>query len=476
MTATTLSGTLAEWVVSLRFEDLPAAVVSAAKESIRDTLAGAVLGAHTGRVQQFGALMGAGSTSESATSILRGSGVPVAEAAMYNAICAHGCELDDTLLGAGGHPGSVVVPAALAVAEGADLSGADLITAVVAGYELMYRTVAPIFPSNQQRGFQATGLGGPFAAAATVASLTGADAAEMQDAFGIAGTYAAGLLEYDQTGGESKRLYAGLAARSGIESVELSRRGISGPRTIYEGRRGVFAAFGDELDEELATVGLGTDFSIVSKRRVKRYPTVGSFHGALDAIGELMDDGLRPDDIERIDVFLAPLSVVHGGAVTIPTDTVSAQFSCRYSVAVRILFGSNDLAFYEDSELWADARVLELGRKIFVLADDRLDALAEQGRGRVAVTTTDGRVLRNDQPVPAGRPDNPLSDAEFQQRFTRFTRVLPDDARHELDDELSRLESVKSVRPLASSLAASAADSKHVAMSASFSTRKELHE
>ncbi len=318
----------------------------------------------------------------------------------------------------------------------------------------MYRAVGPIFPSNQQRGFQATGLGGPFAAAATAGSLLGLAPSQMRDAFGIAGSYASGLLEYDQAGGECKRLYAGLAARAGLEVVELARMGITGPSTIFEGRRGVYASFGDVLDLDRATDGLGIDYSILSRRRVKRYPTVGSFHGALDALGVVLDGSFSADEIERIDVFLAPLSVVHGGAVKVPTDTVSAQFSCSFSVALRVLFGRNDLELYEDSTLWTDERLVAIGNRVHVNGDPLVDPLTEQGRGRVVVRLSDGRVLSNDQPVPAGRPDNPLPDDELNDRFARFTRALGSTAQRRLDRELSQLELLENLDVVAAALRA----------------------
>src|SRR5690606_38083027 len=122
----------------------------------------------------------------------------------------------------GGHPGVSVVPAVLAEAERRGATGRDVLTAVVAGYEVMHRVTAPIHPHHLERGFQGTGLGGPFAAAAAVATLTGLDAGRTAHALAIAGSFATGLSEYDQSGGEVKRVYAGLAARGGLEAAELA--------------------------------------------------------------------------------------------------------------------------------------------------------------------------------------------------------------------------------------------------------------
>jgi 2-methylcitrate dehydratase PrpD len=447
----TLASQLADWATGLRYDDLPDPVVAAAKESIRDTLAGAVLGA---RGRQFGSMVAGDARTAVATSIGSARPTGLIAAATANAIAAHGCELDDTLLGAGGHPGAVVVPVALATAEAAAGSGRDLITAVVAGYELLYRVMAPIYPSNQPRGFQATGVAGPFAAAATAASIRGHGPETLTQAFGIAGSYAAGLLEYDQTGGECKRLYAGLAARAGLEAVELASAGITGPATILEGRRGVFAGFGDQRETGRATDGLGQDFSILTRRRVKRYPAVGSFHGALDALGTVLGERgeTDPASVAAVDVFLAPLSVAHGGAVVAPTDVVSAQFSCAYSVALRVLFGRNDLELYEDRRLWTDPAVLAVAARVTVQADDRLDPQAEQGRGRISVHFTDGTVREANAPVPAGRPDNPLPRDEMDARFTRFSRGLGESAQRQLDHALTHLEHLDGVGDLAGPL------------------------
>ena len=411
----------AEWVTTLKYDDLSPAVIEQAKQAFADTVSLMVMGSGVERVAPFRAL--ATSDPHGGASIVGESDrFRPRDAAFVNAIFAHSSELDDIFLQAGGHPGVATAPAALAVAERNGLSGRDLIVAISAGYEIMHRSINPIFPYTQRRGFQGTGLAGPFGSTAAVGSLLRVDAATLGNALGIAGCYSSGLMEYDQSGGESKRLYAGLAARAGIESVDLALAGVTGPLTIYEGKRGVFNAFSDERHVELATQGLGTEeFRIATRRHVKPYPVVASIHGALDALETLVPGVIAAEDVTHVRVILPPLALTHGGAIGVPTDTLSAQFSFAFSIAVRLLTGAVDTRWFEDEVFRNSTEVASVCAKVSLEADPELEANAQQGGATVEITFADGRTARSSNPIPVGRPDNPLSAAQRRARFVRFT-------------------------------------------------------
>lgn len=442
----TIAEQFAAWVSGLRFADLPPDVVEQAKQAVADTVGVMVAGAATARVAPYRRLVGDGTADGPATITGEQAGFRSQDAAFVNAIYAHSSELDDIFLAAGGHPGVVTVPAALATAEQLDGSGADLLTAVVAGYEIMHRSINPIFPHTQRRGFQGTGLAGPFGSAAVAGSLRGLDARTLANAFGIAGCSSSGLMEYDQSGGESKRLYAGLGSRAGIEAAALAADGVTGPLTIYEGRRGVFHAFADHADIERATEGLGAGYRIATHRHVKPYPVVASIHGALDALRVLVPKPVPSSEIRRVTITVPQLALSHGGAIRVPTDTLSAQFSFAYAVAVWVLTGTVDVHWFEDEAFRGSSEVAAVCALVEVVADTQLERDAQQGGGTVRVEFADGRAETASRPIPSGRPDNPLTAEERRDRFARLTRPSLGAARaDELYAALAALDTAPSV-------------------------------
>ena len=210
---------LAEYAAGLRYEDLPPDVVQRAKDCITDTVAVIVLGnglPWSRIVAAYAQRVGAGGRSR----ILGADGptLHAPAAALANGTLAHAFESDNlTKPGAGVHPGATLLPPGLAVAQERGSSGRALITAVVAGFEVMYRIGYATKHSNERRGFHAPGTTGPFGAAVAAGVLLGLDAPRMTNALGIAGSLAGGLMEFARsgTGAMVKRLHLGARAKAG---------------------------------------------------------------------------------------------------------------------------------------------------------------------------------------------------------------------------------------------------------------------
>jgi 2-methylcitrate dehydratase PrpD len=435
---------LAGWIDELRYESLPEEVISQAKEAFRDAISNLVFGKHQVRTRPYETTVSSvGGRAAGAD----GQRIHETEAslAFTNAAYVQSSELDDCFVGAGGHPGSVVVPVVLALSERKPIDGRAAITAAVAGYEIMHRATAPIEPYYLKRGFQATGLGGPFGAAAAAAKVLGFPRDVTAQTLAVSGTYCCGLCEYDQSGGEVKRLYSALAARAGVEAADLAAAGVTGPLTIFEGRRGLFLSFSDFSRPELATANLGAEFRIMN-RWTKRYPTVAMVHGALDGLRVLCGDKRYGEsDIARIQIEVPETAVQHGGGVKVPVDMVSAQFSFAYSVALRLLLGSNDLDLYEDPALRSNPEVTKLCEKVDVVAVPDETQLSKGG-AIVTVEFADGEVRSHVQYSPAGTPSNPLGADVLYARFDELTRdALPEGTRRELNEAISDLDHLSSL-------------------------------
>lgn len=439
---------LAHYASRLRYEDIPLEVIDKAKDCVLDQLGVELIGSTLdwNKISYRYVLEMDG--QKESTIVNYGTKAPALDAAFVNATFGQGCELDDVGFGAGGHLGAATVPVSLALCEKAPVSGKQLLASVVAGCDVMYRILLAVRPSAAKRGFHSHGIAGPFGAVTVAGRLLQLNQQEMVHAFGIAGSHSAGSMEYDQTGGEVKRIHAGLAARAGIQSAMLARLGLTGPPTIIEGKRGFCRIFSDQYDMEVITRDLGTDFKIM-RVWFKLYPCVATVQGVIDTLAKLMKKGpINPEEVEEIRVGISETSLAHGGAIYEPHDVASAQFSLPFSLALRLLKNDNDLSHYMDPKLWTDPAVLALAKKVKSYAEP-------QAKGdlnyltAMEVKLTDGTTLTNRQEYPPGCPLNPMTRDELRIKFRRLAgAVLPANRTAEIIETVDQLEKLHDVSKL----------------------------
>ena len=424
---------LAEYAAALRYEDLPAAVVQQAKECIIDTVAAGICGSAlpwSRIVIDYAERTGAGGRSH----ILgRGSTVQAPAAALANGALAHAFELDSlTRPGAGAHPGATVLPPALAVAQEKGADGRALITAFVAGNEVMIRIGRATGHTNEARGFHAPGTTGPFGAAAAAGHLLGLDADAMTNALGIAGSLCGGLLEFARgNGGMVKRLQLGRASEAGVLAASLAAAGFTGPRTVIEGQFGFLRVFCTAWDEAELTRGLGDEF-VVSTTVLKRYPCHATAHAAVKAVRELQaEHGFAGAAIEAIAVT-GTERMIERHNIPEPADLMLAQYSIPFSVALALCREARDPESWDESAL-ADPQIRSLAR--------RVQLVPQPGGGHgatgstVTITLSDGRRL--ERRAESGM----LEPGELADKFQRLTRAaLGENGAAALYDRLRRLE------------------------------------
>ncbi len=230
------SAELARFLVALPQDARLEPAIDAAEVYLLDWLGSAVAGRRTepGRILlEYGASQPDGHASIVGEAWGRSDEV----AALVNGGLSHIVEMDDVDRGSVLHPGAVVIPAALALAESRSKSGRALLTAIVAGYEIAVR-VGEAVGKKHYRYFHNTSTCGVFGAAAAAASILELDEESIVWAFGNAGTQASGLWEFNAEGAMSKHLHAGRAAANGILAALLAECGLTGARFILEGERG----------------------------------------------------------------------------------------------------------------------------------------------------------------------------------------------------------------------------------------------
>ena len=328
--------TLAAFASALSYEAIPTAVREATKQYLLDTIGCGIYGSQTPWAKILNQLILEQGGRPEATLWLQGFRGPANMVALGLGVMMHSFELDDYHSGAKLHPGAVVIPAALAVAERQGASGRDVLRAVVAGYELMIRTsLAGGTLSMRRRGWHITGLCGTFGAAAAAGQLLGLDSLQMANALGLAGTQSAGLFAFTCDGANSKRLHPGRSAQSGVFAAELAARGFTGPTAVLEYEDGGFChAVSDASNLELFTRGLEEDY-VTAGVSLKPYACCGSTHSSIDAVRWLAcTHHIQPQDVDEIVVANHSVVKLQTSWWYEPVSPMQAQMKREYGVAV----------------------------------------------------------------------------------------------------------------------------------------------
>ncbi|OGA45209.1 MAG: hypothetical protein A3F74_08140 [Betaproteobacteria bacterium RIFCSPLOWO2_12_FULL_62_58] len=442
----TIADRLARWVVGLRFEDLSPEVVRQAQRCMLDTLGVQVRGATLPWIQPVYRYIRSAGSSEEATVTYHGDRLGAPYAAYVNSTFSYSCELQHHGSYGSAHTGVIVIPTIQALGEKLASTGRSLIAAMVAGYEVQGRLGTALFKPASQRHFHPQGLLGVFSAAAAAGKLLGLDDEQQAHAFAIAGSHASSILEYDQAGGEVKRIHGAIALRSGIQSAYLAKEGLTGPLTVFEGRRGIFASFGGgEVAPELPLSQIGRPYCI-TRCRFRIYPTIGSCHAVLDIVNDLMKKhAFDYRDVECIRVGMSEFSVTHVTTVTRPHDVMSAQASLGFSLGLLLVKGGNDLELYIDRTLWQDPEVLAVADKLqaYVVADESRPQMA-----RVEIRLRGGRILEGEQEDARGTETSPFSDEVMEAKFRRLAASLPGDQVEQVIQTVSRMEEMTSMLQL----------------------------
>lgn len=419
----------AGWASRLRWDAVPAPVRDRLTLRLADGVGLVAAGWDTppGRVvRDLAARMSTGGGP--ATPLLFG-GPPVtpAWAALAHGTLVHALDYDDTFPASVVHPTSVLLPAALAAADVAGTAGdrlaadpagdaGDLLAAVAAGDELLARLGAAAGRDLHARGFQATGVFGPLAAALVVGTRHRRDPATVAAALGLAGSMSGGLLEFLSDGTWSKRLHPGWAAHGGVVADALAAGGFPGPATVVEGRHGLFASFlGRDLGEPGAvTAGLGEAWRS-AEAEIKHYPCAHVLHPfiamarRLRATGQLPAAGIT-EVVCTVAPWYVPIVCEPAAEKRAPVTEYQARTSLPVAVALALLDDA-DVAVASFEPASTDRPALrQLADRVRYVADPRL---SEGFAGRLTVRTADRELTAE----PDGGPD-PHPEARVRAKFT----------------------------------------------------------
>ena len=334
-------------------------------------------------------------------------------------------ELDDVHRQGVLHVGAVTLPSILAIAEmRPGMTGRDLLTSAVAGYEIGPRVGMCMGPEHISQGWHSGATVGVFSAAAGAAAALRLSADKTVHALGIAGTQAAGLMAA-QYGAMVKRMHAGRAAQSGLYGALLAERGFTGITDVFESEYGgfctTFSRSQDRFDRAQLTKGLGSHFETM-RISLKFYSCVGSNHTTLDALRMMQQRRpFGPADIRKIVVRGSQATVDHVGWKYVPEGLTSAQLNLPFCVATLLLEGDVFVDQFSEAVV-ADPSRMALAEKVEVHHDPAITARGSNFRHmvRVEVQLADGTILEETVEAPRGSELSFASEADVVAKFRKL--------------------------------------------------------
>ncbi len=415
-----LTAQLASAMLSLRDRALPDEVEKKATVLLKDLVACALSGSQQDEVKPVYTIFREWGGKAESTVWCYGERLPMHAAAIINGTFAHALEMDDTHRSTYCHTGAGVIPAALAVAEATHASGADLLKAIVAGYDVSLRVASSITPQHRLIGFHPTSTMDGLGAAMAAAMLLGFDEEQTVNALGLAGTQAGGFYQFQYDGASSKRFHPGRAAQSGIIAAMLAREGFTGSPEILEGRYGLCKVMSPEFRPAAITDTLGTEWKIMEVG-IKPYSACRFCHAPIDAAKQLRAHPLwNYDKLESLELVCSgQLKDQTGG--NSPETPLEAQLSTPNAMALALLVGRN---MPEDVEAhFKDPRVMELTRRIVLTVNKDIPYPSREVTLKARIVGC--APLSFHVMLPCGEPETPLPDDVFKDKiFAMCTRAL----------------------------------------------------
>lgn len=432
-----------DFIVNTKYNALPPKAIAKLKDLIVDHIgvaAGAALGSESSdgifkAVQAFSC----GATGN-CTVYTRGNNFAPHYAALLNGAFAHSFDFDDTYAAGTVHPGASVIPATLATAEVTGAQGQDVLLAIAIGYEVVCRLSRALGAGSYTRGFHNTATTGLFGSIAAICSLRGLPRQVVADALGLAGSRAAGSMQFLDNGSWNKRLHPGFAAHDAMLCVALAEQGIVGASRIIEGKVGLLHAFSTGASPDGLTAGLGTTDWVFPLTALKPYSACRYTHTGIEMVGEIAaearaESGGGADDADAlprgIEVRLGPASY---GIVGVPQpnkihpgNLVDAQFSNYYQLAVAWLFGAGIGWSAYDADKFGDPRVRTLCDRITCINDPETPVWGAV----LDIELADGRKVHREMEHPLGEEEHPFSPEQVRDKFRGLVPKVYDQSRME---------------------------------------------
>ena len=442
-TTSGLADTLAQFTTKLNFDMLPEEVIHQGTRIVRDTLGTMMAGATIPEIRNLAQLSASLSGPGNASLMGYSNSCNPLFAALVNGTGAVTLELDEGNQFAVNHPSVHIFPVALALAEDHKLSGKELLTAFIAGYEVAVRLGRathlkwPVHPFGTHATVGAT---------ACASKLLGLDVTQTAGALDMAaGMCIASSQTAANSGAAVRNLVTGLTNHNGLLAALLIGAGFTGEPGAMN------VVFGSILGESFDEQGVGTDLDsefYITRNYFKIHACSRWNHAPIEAMANLMQKAaFETQDVDQITVWTYdPATRLSWNA---PVNGYAAKHSIPYNVAVRLVRRSNDLTAYSD-EVVSDPQVQAMAQKVKVLEDPELTAMLPEVRpARVEVKLRSGETLTEAVERPIGGFDRPLSDQELTEKFRQLAGMtMSPSAISSLEQKLQHLPDLEDVGTL----------------------------
>ncbi|WP_033917133.1 MmgE/PrpD family protein [Campylobacter sputorum] len=410
---------LAQFISSLKYDDIPKDVIKKAKELMLDTIGVSIAGRKEQSVidaiKTIKNLPNSKGEAKIWSSDLKFS---PNFAAMINGISAHALDFDDTHTQAIFHGSSILTPICLTYGEGLNISHKQILTAFVAGWEVGARIGIASKGSFHKRGFHTTAICGIFGATTAMCVMLKLNKSECINALGFAASYASGINEFLSNGSNSKVLHIANCINNAILISNFAKFGMFGPVSIFEGRDNIFKTFGyeNECDKDEVTKDLGKIWQTMQVS-TKPYPCCHFAHGFIECAILLKKDGIKADDIKHIKCFVdeVPINFICEplNDKYIPKTEYEAKFSMPFLMA---------LGFFDENINLESYKNLSRGELIKFSKKITYEKYISKGfpkyfPGHLEAVLQSGNIVKKDVFINKGNFDNPLSFEEILFKF-----------------------------------------------------------
>jgi 2-methylcitrate dehydratase PrpD len=417
---------LARHAETWQYRELPPQLVHDTRRAVLDWFAAMLPGCAEEPSLALARALSSAQGAGNAVCYVTGQRGSARHAALLNGTASHTVEFDDIFRDGGYHPGSPTIAAALAVAQDQGASLEAFHRAVIGGYEVGCRIALALQPSHY-RNWHITATVGTMGAAVSTAMLKGCDASGIANAIAIASSFAGGHQENLQGQGQTKPLHCGHAAEAGVLAGLAAVEGVTGSPMSLHAPHGYAAATSDSTGNwDKALAGL-EDWTPISRMTFKNHGCCGHIFPTLDGLRAMQSKRrFSPADVARIEVagYGATKLICDRARVETVAD---ARFSVQYCVAALLYLGAVRLdAFAPEAMARADLRAFMA--KVSVAEDaDLAAAYPAKRQARITITLMTGETLTHFQPTRKGDPDDPLTDAELNEKFDELAVQVLDD-------------------------------------------------
>jgi 2-methylcitrate dehydratase PrpD len=439
--------TIAEWASSLTLSQVPSPAIGLVKRAFLDTISVSLSGAQldSARIVARIANNGTGGTESSVIGQARKAGV--LDAALINGTSAHAELFDDNSEPMISHPSAPLVSALLPLGQARGKSGADVLVAYVAGFEVGVALGRQLNPQLYEAGWHVTRVLGNLGATAACSRLLGLDAKRTGAALGIVASMSSGLRQ--NFGTMTMALHVGLTARDAVHAALLAEEGFGADADALDGKYGFFHLFGGKKP---AALPLGAPFELEASGIIfKPYPSGAPTHAAVDAALALgATIGGAVERIRKIRCLVHPWNfmTLREGK---PEDTLRARVSLRYCVAAALRYGALGSAQFTDASL-VDPAVERLMNLVEIEA---ASDLPDNGLfpAEVRLVLDDGSTLAERREVPPGAPQRPFTPEQADQKFRSCAQgVLGDAQMSQVSKMIATLDKLPAIATLCEAL------------------------